>query len=148
MQFPILITNLSEVTCNKKIHLPPFLHNIRGIFSEKTIMVKCHLPFPQYIICYLPNTVRPYYENVAQSLENMDRDRKPRSVHRGQHFPSTDGLCLVNNLLMAFFSGGFSLRGPYSKIPDCSSANKNVSFHRIPNLGKICLAQCPITLFC
>ena len=39
--------------------------------------------------------------------------------------------------VLAFVLGGFSLRGPYSKILDRLSANQNASFHRIPDLEKI-----------
>ena len=40
-------------------------------------------------------------------------------------------------LYLPFFSGGFSLRGSYSKFPDRPSANQNGPSHRIPDLVKI-----------
>ena len=93
---------------------------------------------PEINICYLPN----WSQSVLKILVD------PCNQDWGEHFPSTYQLCIVLffpfvclyfyvHKVLAFFPCGFSLKGPYSQIPDRSSADQNASFNRIPDVVKI-----------
>ena len=87
-----------------------------NIFSFVLIYLHIHIHIHTYIYIYI-------YMCVIYQTGGLD----PYQYHQdfGQHFPTTDRLCLVNNLFIF----------PFLYFPR-SVLSQNASFHRIPGPGE------------